>query len=408
MGERLRHIPELFEQHLEDLAFLWGQRRAALVSPEHTLRQVADLAERIEAHLQGLAVPEPAEVRAQLEPRLAMGDRDETCAAACALLRVPERSATQAVLAAFVQAEGEPLTGLRDALGFCNPARFVPDLQALLASAEAPAPTLAATAVVLANHRLLDPGDRVLRGLLAHDTPAVARQAWQAAGRAAAQRAPGAEPPSLTPALPAALAHADAGVRRAAWQAAAWAGEPSLLPLLRQRCAQGDTEALTALAALGGGDDFALLRQAVLALPDGPSRCAVLARYGHPLGLNALLRWMDPADLATAAAAGEAFEGITGVDLRAGRRTLPVAEGADDFEREMAPEVWVPDAARAVEWHAQHAGRLEAGPRWRRGLRVDGAVSRDTLVQLDLQARWDAAMRAALQGQVLSAPPPLL
>lgn len=406
MGERLRHIPELFEQHLEDLAFLWGQRRAALVSPEHTLRHVADLAERIEAHLQGLAVPTPDELRALLAPRLPAKDRDEAFAAACALLRLRERSTTQAVLGAFGQAQGDTLAGLRDALGFCNPALFAPEVHALLAQA-AP-PVAAAAAVVLANHRLLDPIATVLRELLAHDDPAVARQAWQAAGRAAAQRGDAAPLPSLAPALAGALAHADAGVRRAAWQAAAWAGEPTLLPLLRQRCAQGDAEALTALAALGGGDDFVLLRQAVLALPDGPARCAVLARYGHPLGLNALLRWMDPADAATAAAAGETFECITGVDLRHERRTLPVAEGADDFEREMAPEVWLPDAARAREWHVQHAGRLEVGLRWRRGLRVDGPVPRDTLVQLDLQARWDAAMRSALEGQALSAPPPLL
>lgn len=405
MGTRLSHIPELFEQHLEDLAFLWGQRRDLLVSPEHTLRHLADLGERIEAHLQGLAVPPPQAVLASLQPRLAAEDRDEAFAAACALLRLRERGATQAVLSAFVQAGGATLMGLRDALGFCSPSLFAPELQALLA--QAAAPTAAAAAVVLANHRLLDSAASALQALLASDEPAVARQAWQAIGRAEAQRTE-PTPPRATQAFAAALAHADAGVRRAAWQAAAWAGETTLLPALRQRCPQGDTEALQALAALGGADDFALLRSCVLALPEGPARCTVLARYGHPLGLNALLRWMDPADPATAAAAGDAFECLTGVDVRAERRTLAVPEGADDFEREMAPEVWLPDAARAGQWHTQHAARLEAGLRWRRGLRVDGLVPRETLVQLDLQARWDAAMRAALEGHTLSAPPPVL
>ena len=47
-------MPDILEEHLEELAFLWGQRQAALRHPEHTLRSFSGLEERIEAHLHGL------------------------------------------------------------------------------------------------------------------------------------------------------------------------------------------------------------------------------------------------------------------------------------------------------------------------------------------------------------------
>jgi hypothetical protein len=38
---------------------------------------------------------------------------------------------------------------------------------------------------------------------------------------------------------------------------------------------------------------------------------------------------------------------------------------------------------------------------------VDEAITREVLLQLDLEARWDAAARAALAGRALSVPPPV-
>ena len=107
MNARLRYLPELVDQHLEDLAFLWGQRREALMSTEHTQRNWADLEERIEAHLQGLRVPPTAALLTQLQPRLSVQDGDEAFALASALRCHRDRGATQAVLSAFVEARGE-------------------------------------------------------------------------------------------------------------------------------------------------------------------------------------------------------------------------------------------------------------------------------------------------------------
>ena len=44
---RARIIPDLLRIHADDLAFQWGQRRAALSSRKHTLREYAEINERI-------------------------------------------------------------------------------------------------------------------------------------------------------------------------------------------------------------------------------------------------------------------------------------------------------------------------------------------------------------------------
>ena len=42
---RLRYIPDLLTVHLEELEFLWGQRRLALYSPRYFLRDFLHLNE---------------------------------------------------------------------------------------------------------------------------------------------------------------------------------------------------------------------------------------------------------------------------------------------------------------------------------------------------------------------------
>src|SRR5262249_12351904 len=50
-------IRPIVEQHAEETAFLWTQRdRAGMPSSQYTLRELAVLDERVEAHLDGLRV----------------------------------------------------------------------------------------------------------------------------------------------------------------------------------------------------------------------------------------------------------------------------------------------------------------------------------------------------------------
>ena len=116
---------------------------------------------------------------------------------------------------------------------------------------------------------------------------------------------------------------------------------------------------------------------------------------------------MSGTDPALAVAAGEAFTRITGAEVRGERKALPVAEEADEFTREMAGEVWFPDVPKARALMERRSAEWAAGTRWCNGVRLDGEVSREQLTQLDLEARWDVAARAALAGRPVSAPPPI-
>ena len=398
---RTRYIAELLPRHAEDLAFLWGQRRDALQSRRHTLREFAEIGERIEAHAQGLLVPPAGAVAALLAPQLASDDRDEAFAAGYALLRRGDPAITREVVAAFVRATGATLAGLRDAFSLAPLALFAAEMQAALDRARPL--TAAAAAAVLANQRVLDGQSVRLDALLEHEDPDVCGWAWRAAGLADAR----GESPAHTRPYQHALSHPVPWVRSAAWSAAAWSGQVQALPLLRHVAAQGDAVALHWLAVLGGPEDVPTLQRAALAIDDADARCCLLARFGHPSALNALVRWMGEDDVALAAASGEAFARITGIDLRARRQPLPVPADADEFDREMAPLVWLPDAARARSLMEQRGAEWTQGSRWCRGQRLDAEPAPDQLPAFDLEARWDIGARAALAGRPVCVPPPV-
>ena len=49
-------IESIVEQHAEEAAFLWLLRDAAVQAPHYSLNDLADLDERVEAHIDGLRV----------------------------------------------------------------------------------------------------------------------------------------------------------------------------------------------------------------------------------------------------------------------------------------------------------------------------------------------------------------
>jgi hypothetical protein len=51
---KIAFIPDILEEHYEELQFLWGVRQKMLRSPTQYLRDLLQFEERIEAHLQGL------------------------------------------------------------------------------------------------------------------------------------------------------------------------------------------------------------------------------------------------------------------------------------------------------------------------------------------------------------------
>lgn len=405
-SSRARHIPQLLDLHAEDLAFLWGQRRRALDSPEHTLRDFAQLSERIEAHIQGLLVAPPSALQQRFESVVGQDvvDRDDVLASAVAALRSGDASVARRVIVEFSRAGGAVLDGLRDAMGLAPAAVVADELRNALAHAR-PA-TAASAAAALANLRLLSSDAPGLARLLLDDDEAASALAWGAVAHA---DRPGQAVASAPRPYREALARKAPAVRHAVWAGAAWGGHFNALAALREAVRAGDPVAVHWLCVLGTADDAQLIGKTVMAWPEAGARCAALARFGHPAVLPTLVRWMEDADPVQAHAAGEAFSRITGADVQGERRTLPVAAQADDFEREMAPSVWIPDPAKAKRALERDGTAWNSGTRWCRGRQTDAAsIDADTLAALDLQARWEAAARAALGGRRLSTPPPIV
>ncbi len=397
---RAQYIPELLEIHAEELEYLWGQRRAALHSSSYILRGFTDLTERVEAHIQGLLAI-PSALPDLLLPRLHGDERDAVFAAACPLLRLSDSAMTARVLAAFAQAQGSALAGLRDALSFAPSGQFVMAMRQALESGE-PAHAVAA-AVILSNQRLLDPASPGLAGLLLDDNPEVAEYAWLAAAEADVRKLPSLQSRPYHQAL----AHGHPGVRKAVLYAAAWSGQAWVLPAARQLAAAHDPVGLTCLAALGQPEDLPALLQHITSLENPAEGYYLLARHGHPGSMESLGKGMASKDIALSAAAGEAFTLITGVDINGQRQQVPLGPEADEFEREFAELVWIPDMTKAKAYWQQHGKNLSSGTRWRQGINLEGVCNLQSLAEVDLQARWDACARAALAGSPATSPPPI-
>ena len=402
---RQHHIPELLEIHADELAYLWGQRRAALFDTRYTLASFLALNERIEAHLAGLLTV-PSALPALLGKRLlAATDRDEVFAAACALLRLGNASLTARIVEMFATASGPLLLGLRDALGASSLDDAAPSVQAKRALGE-PARAVAA-ATVLAQRGLLRAEDPQLKRLLLDADDAVAAQAWRVLLLVDAPLAvqPGGPPPR--PYKPA-LLRKDPPLRQAVLACAAWTAQPWLMRGLRLLVSEGDTVALGWLAALGGPEHDTAVQAAMAQLLPAVAQTELLGRCGRPWVLTLLLKWMHGSDPKLAAAACDAYMRLTGEDVRGKRVTPKPADDADEFEREMAPSVWLPDPAKVELHHDEHGTTLAAGGRWNRGLDIGGAPPAEALQRVDLPARWDACARAAFARRPVAPPPPAL
>lgn len=397
LNRQQHYLPDLAITHGEELAYLWGQRRAAVHSETLTLRDLLDLHERIDAHMQGLLVAGP-ELPALLGDWLASENRDEVFAIACALLRSDNPTQAALVTDTFLTASGDRLDGLRDALGAAPQTHTDTALRTALAGPD-PARAAAAAAALASQHRLAD-NDPALPHLLLAEDPHIAELAWRTLALLDGNTA-------TPPPYHAALQRPQPDLRTSVLATACWRGEAWVVQIVRQLAESSAPISLNYRAALGDGT-WQAPWAALLAAEPAPRHYALLARAGHPAGIEPLLAALSDPNPAIAAAAGTAFTRITGINIEGERQTLPVGPDADDFEREFASSVWLPDIPRARQAWSQYHERWSGGQRWNRGHEISTALSSSAQSAIDLGARWDFGMRAALAGIRLIAPPPII
>ncbi|MEO8053537.1 MAG: hypothetical protein ABI768_00170 [Acidobacteriota bacterium] len=398
----LKFLPDLVEEHFEELAFLWGQRRGALRSPRFMPRDLARLEKRIEAHLQGLLIAGD-ELDAFVRPGLEGDDADAAFAAGFGLLRSRIPGSVDRVWEAFASVSGPRADGLAEAFAHGPADALLSRLQQAVTAA--PPMRSVAAAEALALRGRLAPDSRAQEAWLASDEPVVRRRAWRVVSLAAL--------PQSRALWERGLSDPDAWVRAAAREAALWCRQTWALEDVRRgrRGAGGaDADSMYLVAATGDAADLERVLAWVKDVGSGPERYRVLGVLGHPAGVETLLHAMGGLDLAASAFAGQAFTKITGEDVDSGRRTVvPPADGKepDAFEAEFLDEMPLPDERKARAAWEKRRPDAARGTRWCRGHDVSRGPSPDALAVLDRESLWEARLRGTLDGSWKGRPPDL-
>lgn len=371
-------LPDVVEEHFDELDWLWEHREANVFTPDWTLADLAFCEERAEAHLDGLRLAELHGIDLALA-RLGSGAPSAALAATLVLCADATRSQFDAVRDALRAGDPPVLDGVRRALRHDLPDELLPLLRELAGGAE---PLRVATALdVLAFRReSLPPFD----ANLLVDAPAPARAlALGAAARAATA--------GLESAVERALADPEPAVRQAGMQAAAHVGWAPLLPRLREaalRRTDPDADAVAMLGRIGAAEDEPLLSDC-LERPDLAAHAVqALGALGRVTAMPRLLDLLSDPKLGVLAA--KAYLRLTGSEAAFGAMPFPrpqMAEGEDESE-DLPP---APAAARA-DWQRRQ-GSMAAATTWAYGCAMPSDTLPPTFEDLRLDARRDAYLR---------------
>lgn len=387
----LAFIPAIAEEHFEELQFLWSQRRNALRSAAYTIREIAMLEERIEAHTQGLLVLGD-DLLEFVGKALDGGDPLLAFAAAYVLLRFGTSQAVERVRAAFVGASGKRLDGIGEALAHGPAEPLIPLLQSLFTSA--PPPLAAAAGEALVFHKALRATPEQLLPLLRDEHAAVRQGAWRIATNCAIGIAPAV--------YDAGMSDDDPDVQRAALVAAAWNGYQGWLSHCYRIAKEPDPEGVEPIAMLAAvlpPHEYKAVAALASTKSFGAGRYRIAAAFGHPVMVEYLLSEMENPDPAAAAGAGAAFSKMLGVAIESGKRaTVPPPNGSepDEFEAEFLDEVQLPDVPKARQHWEKVKPLLAQASRVAHGVDVSAGITRETFSLLDMESRREVCLRARL------------
>lgn len=348
--------PSIVDEHADEAAFLWEARDRAAEADGHDAASLAELDERVEAHLDGLRVAGRAGREAVAARRLR--DPGDVFVAGLLAAEAHDLGAVAAILEAVV--ERPSARALVGALAWADARAAMEVIEPLLAARPA---ALQALGLRACGARRFDPGAPLARALAADD-PALAAAGLRAAGRLGRVDLRDAVAARLgDPSCRREAAHAGAllGVRAAGaalWELAEQGGEGAEAAALAAVAVTEPRAAADRLAAWAAGARARLAIVAAGALGDPASVPWVLARMAEP---------------ALARRAAQAFAAISGAAIAGALRAGPPAgswfgpsDDPDDDDVAPDPDSALPwpalEAVRAC-WSAQ-AGGLEPGRRY--------------------------------------------
>jgi uncharacterized protein (TIGR02270 family) len=390
-----RGFPEIVDQHAEEAAFLWLLRNEATHAPNYDLHDLAELDERVDAHLDGLRVAGAKgwdACRRELEWR----EAGEVFAAAHVALQSRIGRRVDQVLDVALESR-ELARGFVAALGWFPYDDVEPTISALLDSSDSAARRIGIAAA--AAHRR-DPGT-VLMAAASESEPVVRVRALKAAAEL-----------GRSDLLPLCAEHGQANDSDdrfwTAWSAALLGDIRVASSLCETAIADGPfAEEACDLATRRMNGDEACAWRRYLADAEGGSRLAITAAraHGDPAAVSWLIEVMAVDDLARSA--GEAFSFITGVDLTASGLSAQRPPGfesgptddVDDDNVAMDPDEnlpW-PEPQAVTTWWSRHGGRFTPGRRYLAGGPVNANTLHDVLLHGTQRQRAAAALELVLQ-----------
>lgn len=354
-------LQDIVSQHAEQAAFLWSVRHRAVHQPNHWLRQLRRLDERIDGHLDGLLVAGDVGMRVCRE-QAESGEAGEAFVLAVAALGCSSLTVFQEAIDAVRPIAGA-VGAVAGALAWIGGARAVPYLNELLRSADTKSAEIAIAAA--ANLRIAS--SELVQAACSSRMRPVRLRGLRALGQMRCTDLAYYSPPP------------DRDGESRFWAAHAGA-------LL------GDTQAVSELCSIAedGGphaEAAADLACRAMRLPEATawhqrlaSTPRLAAKCAVALGVPDLMEWVLALaeDEAQARVAGEAFSALTGLrldweDLEAVQPSLPPAQPSDDPDDEnveLDPDenLPVPDPTRMAMWWRANSRKFPPGQRYVLGI----------------------------------------
>jgi uncharacterized protein (TIGR02270 family) len=389
----IRHI---VDQHADEAAFLWQLRDAAAVGPRYTLSALADLDERVEAHLDGLRVagPHAWEACAEVLPLETPGE--VFVVAALAL-----HAGAFDKLASILDAAGlDPVRsrGIVSAIGWTPLDRIDVSLRAFL-EPRGPAALQRFGIAGAALHRA-DPGPPLTQALFSTDAPLKAR-ALRAVGELGRM--------DLRSIVRQDFGAADADVRFWAAWSAALLGDAAAAEVLWSFAEGGGQNAVRAIQLAARASPLAIARVQLERVSDARTALLGAVALGDPAGLPRLFDALREPSLARLA--GHGIASMTGIDTWSsgfvGRAPEGFSAGPTDDPRDEAVAL---DPDDVLPW--PNADAIEAACRrlpLAAGIRhfAGEPVSEAVLERVLLDGTQSQRMAAAIERCVLSPGVPL-
>jgi uncharacterized protein (TIGR02270 family) len=385
------------EQHAENAAFLWLLRDHAVVAPHYSLKDLAELDERVEANVDGLRVAGDYGWRLCEQ---ALGEKavGEVFAAGILAFENGQQPRIDAVLEVAAAAP-ELERGLISALAW-TPVAGIGERLAALVMSDNPAVRrigLAANAV-----RREDPGPHFPR-LLKDNDPRVRARALRAVAELGRR--------DMASLLVQALRDADHGCRfSAAWSAARFAQrQEPVISILVDVAQQAGTAQRHALAMAVRCLDVAAAKAWLKRLWQDPQflRLATMGIgvLGDPELAGVLIELMHVNEVARVA--GESFSMMTGVDLAYDDLEKDPPEDfqsgptEDESDENVALDddenlAW-PDAELVAKWWSANASRFQTGKRHLCGREISVESAKQTLTDGKQRQRAAAAIELAIR-----------